>query len=134
MGLQYRREPLTNRHDQQFLPLLANYDDWPTTTTGQLRRSDDHPGRHRLAPGPKETPDNVKICKRGQWNVRMIVETTFSMMTNVWNSKRMRHITWRGFEAHLSYLMIAFNILVNWNGLEPDAKGHIHRSIAHFTL
>ena len=86
-------------------------------------------GFHRA----KGDPDNVKICKRGQWNVRMIVETTFSMMTNVWNSKRMRHLTWRGFEAHLSYLMIAFNILVNWNGLEPDAKGHIHRSIAHFT-
>ena len=77
-------------------------------------------------------PDNVKICKRGQWNVRMIVETTFSMMTNVWNSKRMRHITWRGFEAHLSYLMIAFNILVNWNGLEPRRQG-THPSL-HCTL
>ena len=64
----------------------------------------------------------------------MIVETTFSMMTNVGNSKQMRHLTWRGFEAHLSYLMATFNILVNWNGLNPDPNGHIHRSIAHFTL
>ena len=84
--------------------------------------------------GPRGDPANVKICRRGQWNVRMIVETTFSMLTNVWNSKQMRHLTWRGFEAHLSYLTAAFNILVNWNGLKPDENGRIHRSIARFTL
>ena len=111
-----------NVHDQRFLPLLANYD-------GEMIILADT-GFHRA----KGDPANVKICRRGQWNVRMIVETTFSMMTKVWNSKQMRHITWRGFEAHLSYLMAAFNILVNWNGLQPDANGHIHRSIAHFTL
>lgn len=62
-------------------------------------------------------PANVKICRRGQWNVRMIVETTFSMITAVWGSKQMRHITWRGFEAHLSYLMAAFNLLAQWSGV-----------------
>ena len=99
--------------------------------------ANDHPavlpvdtGFHRA----KGDPANVKLCRRGQWNVRMIVETTFSMMTTVWGSKGMRHNTWRGFEAHLSYLMAAFNILVNWNGLEPDETGRIHRSIANFTL
>ena len=64
----------------------------------------------------------------------MIVETTFSIMTTVWGSKTMRHNTWSGFEAHLGYLMAAFNLLVNWNGLEPDENGRIHRSIANFTL
>ena len=32
-------------------------------------------------------PANVKICRRGEWNVRMAVETTFAMMTTVWGSK-----------------------------------------------
>ncbi len=63
-----------------------------------------------------------------------IVATTFSMMTTVWGSKELRHNTWRGFEAHLSYLMAAFNILVQWDGLEPDENGRIHRSIAQFVL
>ncbi len=62
------------------------------------------------------------------------METTFSMMTTVWGSKVMRHNTWKGFEAHLSYLMAAFNILTQWHGLEPDDNGRIHRSIAHCTL
>ena len=111
-----------NVHDQRFLPLLSCYD-------GQMIILTDT-GFHRA----KGDPANVKLCRRGQWNVRMIVETTFSMMTTVWGSKGMRHNTWRGFEAHLSYLMAAFNILVNWNGLEPDETGRIHRSIANFTL
>ena len=36
-------------------------------------------------------PPNVKICRRGQWNVRMTVETTFAMLSVVWGSKEMRH-------------------------------------------
>ncbi len=34
----------------------------------------------------------------------------------------------------MSYLMAAFNILVQWDGLEPDENGRIHRSIAQFVL
>ena len=64
----------------------------------------------------------------------MAVETTFSMMSVVWGSKEMRHRVWNGFEAHLAYTIAAFDILAQWNGLEPDAQGRIHRSIAHFTL
>ncbi len=63
----------------------------------------------------------------------MAVETTFAMMTTVWSSKVMRHLTWRGFEAHLAYLMMAFNILVQWDGLEPDGNGRIHRYIRPLT-
>ena len=111
-----------NVHDQTFLPLLDCYD-------GQMIILTDT-GFHQA----KGEPANVKLCPRGQWNVRMIVETTFSMMTQVWGSKEMRHRVWEGFEAHLAYLMAAFNILVQWDGLEPDENGRIHRSIAHFTL
>ncbi len=82
----------------------------------------------------KGNPANVKLGRRGAWNERMPVETTFAMMTVAWNTKRMRHRIWEGFEAHLAYTVAAFNILVQWNGLEPDAQGRIHRSIAHFTL
>ena len=111
-----------NVHDQTFLPLLANYD-------GQMIILTDT-GFHRA----KGDPANVKVCQRGQWNARMTVETTFSMLTQVWGSKEMRHLTWAGFEAHLCYTVAAFNILVQWYGMQPDENGRIHRSIAHFTL
>ena len=111
-----------NVHDQTFLPLLAHYD-------GQMIILADT-GFHRA----KGNPANVKLCRRGEWNVRMIVETTFSMMTQVWGSKEMRHRVWEGFEAHLAYMVAAFNILAQWNWLEPDAEGRIRRSISHFTL
>ena len=111
-----------NVHDQTFLPLLAQYD-------GQMIILADT-GFHRA----KGDPANVKICRRGEWNVRMAVETTFAMLTTVWGSKEMRHRTWVGFEAHLAYTMAAFNILVQWDGMPPDTNGRIHRSIAHFTL
>ena len=82
----------------------------------------------------KGDPDNVKLCLRRQWNVRVTVENTFSMMTPVWGSKAVRHFMWAGSEAHLSYLMAAFNILVHWDGQEPDENGRVHHSIAQFVL
>ena len=48
--------------------------------------------------------------------------------------KAPRHRAWAGFEAHLAYAMAGFNILAQWNGLEPDAQGRVHLSIAQFTL
>ena len=111
-----------NVHDQTFRFLLAGYD-------GQMIILTDT-GFHRA----QGNPANVKVCKRGQWNARMAVETTFSMMSVVWNTKEMRHRVWEGFSAHLAYTVAAFNILAQWNGLEPDANGRIHRSIARFTL
>ena len=109
-------------HDRTFLPLLANYD-------GQMIILTDS-GFHRA----KGDPANVKICKRGQWNVRMTVETTFSMLTQVWGSMETRHRTRAGFKAHRCYIVAAFNILAQWNGTQPDENGRIRRSIAHFTL
>ena len=87
-------------------------------------------GFHRAAGDPA----NVMICRRGQWNVRMKVETVFSMMSVKWSFKEQRHRAWVGFEAHLAYAVAGFNILAQWDGLAPDAQGRVHRSIAQFTL
>ena len=105
-----------NVHDQTFQPLLAHYD------SQMIILADT--GFHRA----KGDPANVKICRRGQWNVRMIVETVFSMMSLVWHIKEMCQRVWDGFEAHLAYTMAAFNILAQWNGLPPDAHGRVHIS------
>ena len=40
-------------------------------------------------------PPNLKLCKRGEWNDRMKVETVLSMLTVVCHLKKVRHRVWR---------------------------------------
>lgn len=82
----------------------------------------------------KGDPPNLKLCERGEWNVRMLVETVLSMLTTVSHFKKMAHRVWEYFQAHLAFAMAAFNLLVQWNGLEPDEEGFVHLSIAEFSL
>ena len=66
----------------------------------------------------KGDPANLKLCRRGEWNKRMKVEIVLSMLTVVCHIKHMRHRVWAYFKTRLAYLMIAFNILVQWDGLD----------------
>lgn len=79
-------------------------------------------------------PTNLKLCKRGEWNGRMVVETILSMLTVVCHFKKIAHRVWTYFESRLAYTMALFNILVQWHGLEPDEQGFVHLSIAEFSL
>jgi len=80
------------------------------------------------------TPSNLKTCKRGTWNVRMIVETVLSMLTTVCHFKKVGHRVWSYFESRVGYTMALFNILVQWHGLLPDDSGFVRLSIAEFSL
>lgn len=80
------------------------------------------------------SPGNLKICKRGEWNTRMLVETMLSMLTVVCHFKHLTHRVWAYFETRLAFTMALFNILVHWHGLEPDDDGFVHLSIADFSL
>jgi hypothetical protein len=82
----------------------------------------------------KENPANMKVCKRGSWNVRMLAETVLSMLTTVCHFKRVSHRVWEYFKARLAFTMAAFNLLAQWNGLKPDENGVIRLSIAEFSL
>ena len=79
-------------------------------------------------------PPNMKACKRGTWNVRMVVETVLSMLTTVVGLKTLSHRTWHNIQARLAYTMAVFNILVQWDGFPVDADGNVHLSIAEFSL
>jgi hypothetical protein len=79
-------------------------------------------------------PTNLRLCRRGEWNVRMLVETVLSMLTYVCHFKHMAHKSWDYFRSHLAYTMALFNLLVQWHGLEPDDSGFVHLSIAAFSL
>lgn len=79
-------------------------------------------------------PDNLRLCHRGEWNVRMLVETVLSMLTYICDFKRSRHKVWTYFETKLGFTMALFNILVQWHGFQPDENGFFPLSIAEFSL
>src|SRR5207247_9332332 len=78
-------------------------------------------------------PANMKVCPRGTWNTRMLVETVLSMLTTVFHSKKVGHRVWAYFRARLASMMAAFNILARW-GMEVDDQDMVHLSIAEFSL
>lgn len=79
-------------------------------------------------------PSNLRLCQRGEWNVRMLVETALSMLTYICDFKRSRHKVWEFFKTKVAFTMALFNILVQWYGLQPDEHGFVHLSIAEFSL
>ena len=79
-------------------------------------------------------PENVKICKRGTWNERMIVESVFSLIRRCCQGKQMRHRVWECFEMRLGFLLVIFNILQLWSDSNIDEAGVVHLSIAEFAL
>jgi hypothetical protein len=56
------------------------------------------------------TPMAMKVCSRGTWNVRMVVEAVLSMLTAVCHFKKAGHRAWQHFQARLAFTMAAFNI------------------------
>ena len=79
-------------------------------------------------------PTNLRTCKKGEWNVRMVVETVLSMLTCICDFKRSRHKIWSFFKAEPGFTMALFNIPVQWNGFQADENGFVPLSIAGFSL
>jgi hypothetical protein len=79
-------------------------------------------------------PPNWKLCARGTWNTRMLVETVLSMLTGVCHVKKVLPRTWAAFQARLAFTLATFNLLVQWHGLKPDSQGIIRLSLAEFSL
>lgn len=79
-------------------------------------------------------PPNLKLCPRGTWNERMVIETVLSMVTTICHFKKVFHRTWDQFKARLAFTMALFNILTQWDGLKPDETGFVALSIAEFSL
>lgn len=78
-------------------------------------------------------PANLKLCLKGTWNDRMMVETSFSLLTVICQAKKMFHRTAAHLEARLAYTAAMFNVLVGLHRqLHPDHKFTL--SIAEFSL
>jgi hypothetical protein len=70
-------------------------------------------------------PTHLKLCQRGEWEDRMLVETVLSMLTLVCHFKKVRHRGWAYFQARLAFTMAAFKVLVQWHGFHPNASGFV---------
>ena len=77
---------------------------------------------------------NLRICQRGQWNSRMLIETILSMLTQVCHLKKVAHRCWVYFKTRLAFTMALFNLLVQWDGLTVNDDGFVPLSIAQFSL
>ena len=111
-----------NAPDNAFRDLIADFQDHMVVLTDCAFHS------------KEGDPPNQKACKRGTWNVRMVVETVLSMLTTVCHLKKASQRSWTGLRARLAYTMALFNVLVMWDGIPVDEHGTIHLSIAQFSL
>jgi hypothetical protein len=111
-----------NVSDQQFLPLVeAVSEQMIVLADVNFRRKTNQ-------------PENLKLCRRGEWNDRMLIETVFSLLSQVCKLKHLRQRVWAYFEMRLAFTVALFNLLQQWNGLNIDEKGVSHLSLAEFSL
>lgn len=113
-----------NVADKVFLPLVTAYED-ETIVLADTGFKD--------AAG---IPANLKLCARGTWNERMLVETALSLVTMVCHLKKVFHRTRHYFQARLAYVVALFNALLGLNRcLEPhaDPQDRLYH-FAHFAL
>ncbi len=111
-----------NVHDTTFQPLIKEFEEEMVVLADT--------GFHAKAGDPQ----NLKVCQRGTWNVRMVIETVLSMLTLCNHFKHVMHRVWSYFDMRLAYTMAMFNVLAGWYGIQADENGVIHLSIAEFTL
>lgn len=93
-----------NEHDQVFRPVALAFRDETITLTdsGFVEKG--------------AVASNIKLCKRGEWNDRMLIETLFSLFTTLFHAKKIRQRAEKYIEAHLWYLTALLNILLTITG------------------
>jgi hypothetical protein len=85
-------------------------------------------------PAATGDPANLKVCRRGEWNDRMLIETVLSMLTTISHLKKVSHRVAAYVQARLAFTMAVFNLLARWYGLPADEDGFVPLSIAEFSL
>jgi hypothetical protein len=83
---------------------------------------------HRADYAQDPDPPNLKLCPRGRWGERRLVETVLSMLSGVCGLKRVTERSWANLMAHLGAAVAAFNVLVGWDPQAPRL------AIAQFSL
>ena len=99
-----------NTADQQFARVAAPFDGLTITLADQGFNAVDR-------------PTNPKLCARGEWNERMLIETALSLVHRVCRLKYLWHRTRSYLEMHLAYVAALFNALLTLNHqLDPASE------------
>ena len=83
---------------------------------------------------PRGDPANLTLCQQGAWQDRLRVDMVLSMPTLITHFKKVMHRVRTSFHARLAFTMAAFNVLVQWQGFQPNASGFVPLSMAAFRL
>jgi hypothetical protein len=111
-----------NTADQRFAPVAAPFADGPITLAD-------------LGFAARDRPPNLKLCARGEWNERMLIETVLSLVHRVCRLKYLWHRAQPYLQMHLAYVAALFNALLALNEqLEPAAAAVPWPHIAQYTL
>lgn len=95
-----------NVHDSRFAHLAERNPSVQVLADTGFHKSDKNGG----------DPSNLTICRHGEDNQRMIIETVFSLWTNVLHLKKTTTRTEHHLEALLAFAVAAYNIVINWTG------------------
>lgn len=90
-------------YDGDFQRMLSEYPDAPKLVDKGFHRSKKRGGDCA----------NLVVCERGTRNYRMVVETVFSGMCEVFGMKRIRERIWSGIESHLGFACAAWNLVTD---------------------
>jgi hypothetical protein len=111
-----------NTADQRFAPVAAPF------AEGTITLAD-------LGFAAVDRPPNLKLCARGEWNERMLIETVLSLVHRVCRLKYLWHRTRPYLQMHLAYVAALFNALLALNQqLEPAPEALPWPHIAQYTL
>jgi hypothetical protein len=88
---------------------------------------------HRKDYARDPDPPNLKVCPRGRWGERKLIETVLSMISGGTGSgvcalKKVTERCWANLMAHLGAAVAAFNVMVNWTAGQPQL------AVARFSL
>ncbi len=82
-----------------------------------------------------DRPPNLKLCRRGEWNERMLIETVLSLVHRVCRLKYLWHRTRPYLHMHLAYVAALFNALLTLNRqLHPSLPANAWPHIAQYAL
>lgn len=91
-----------NVHDSHFHPLIARVEEQMIVLADRGFKAQ------------ADNPENLKICERGKWNERMLVETLFSLLTTVLGLKKLTHRLLAPLKARLAYTCAVCNLCFDW--------------------
>lgn len=77
---------------------------------------------------------NIVICKKGERNQRMVVETLNSILTGGVILKRLYHRTWEALSAHIGYALALVCLLAQWHWERHPDDNFRALSVAQFRL